>query len=266
MAADSTNGKIQPGGGEGGQRRVSPRRVVILLALLIGAGIAIKSLYFSRQFVFAGTLEVTKVDLSSQVSSTIATVIPQEGDRVTTGEVLVTLTCQDLKVASDLANINFNRNRRLFKAGTISPENMDLIVNRKQDADVRLGWCTIRSPINGTVLTRYHEPGEWVNPGTKLLTLANIKDIWAYIYVPQPEVARLSLGEKLTSILPELNNREFTGTIIKINEEAEFTPKNVQTEAERTRLVYGVKVSYLGVNDDEILKPGMTLEVRLPKR
>jgi HlyD family secretion protein len=64
--------------------------------------------------------------------------------------------------------------------------------------------------------------------------------------------------------LPELNNREFDGKIIKINDEAEFTPKNVQTRSERERLVFGVKVSFLGANDQEILKPGMTIEVKLP--
>jgi HlyD family secretion protein len=128
-----------------------------------------------------------------------------------------------------------------------------------------MSWCTIRSPINGTVLSRYHEPGEWVVPGTKILTLANIRDIWAYIYVPQPEVAGLHPGMKLKAYLPEMNNRQFVGTILKINSEAEFTPKNVQTQAERTRLVFGVKVSFLGVNDEEILKPGMTVEVELPK-
>lgn len=131
---------------------------------------------------------------------------------------------------------------------------------------MRLGWCRITSPIDGTVLSRYHEPGELVNPGTKLLTLANIKDIWAFIYVPQPEVANLKPGMKLKGYLPELNNREFSGTILKINDEAEFTPKNVQTRFERTRLVYGVKVSFLESNTDEILKPGMTIEIALPRQ
>ena len=142
---------------------------------------------------------------------------------------------------------------------------MDQISNKKEDSDIRVDWCTIKSPIDGTVLSRYHEPGEWVTPGVKLLTLANIKDIWAYIYVPQPEVAKLLPGEKLTGYLPEMGMRAFQGTILKINDEAEFTPKNVQTRAERERLVFGVKVSFLGSNDEEVLKPGMTIEIALPK-
>jgi HlyD family secretion protein len=70
---------------------------------------------------------------------------------------------------------------------------------------------------------------------------------------------------KLKGYLPELNSREFDGKIIKINEEAEFTPKNVQTRSERTRLVFGVKVSFFDSNAEEILKPGMTIEVNLPQ-
>jgi HlyD family secretion protein len=68
---------------------------------------------------------------------------------------------------------------------------------------------------------------------------------------------------KLNGHLPEMGDRLFIGKILKINDEAEFTPKNVQTRSERERLVFGVKVSFLGVNEDEILKPGMTIEIEL---
>ncbi len=241
------------------------RKRILIIVVVLAIGVATKLFYFSRQFLFAGTLEATKIDLSSRLPAAISAVNTQEGDHVTENQDLIKLVCDDIKVASELANINFNRNSRLFKAGTVSQEAMDQVRNRKEDADVRLNWCFIKSPIRGTILSRYHEPGEWVVPGTKLLTLANIQNVWAYIYVPQPEVARLKPGMKLKSYLPELNNREFTGTILKINDEAEFTPKNVQTRAERTRLVFGVKVSYLGVNQEEILKPGMTIEIELPK-
>jgi HlyD family secretion protein len=243
----------------------SPLRFVLIAAVLVIAGISVKKIYFSGPFLYAGTLEATKVDLSARLSSAIAAVKAHEGDRVTTNEELVTFVCDDVKVAADLANVNYNRTLRLLKSGTASRETMDQIQNRKQNSDVQMSWCSIVSPIDGTVLSRYHEPGEWVSPGTKLLTLANIKDIWAFIYVPQPEVASLHPGLKLKGILPELDNREFDGTILKINDEAEFTPKNVQTRAERTRLVYGVKVGFRDSNNDEVLKPGMTIEVALPK-
>jgi HlyD family secretion protein len=246
-------------------KKKSPIKIIIGLLVVVGVGVGIKIFAFPSEFVYSGTLEATKVDLSSRLASAIAAVKVQEGDHVSEKQELVDLICDDVKVASDLANINFARNGRLFKAGTVSQENMDQVKNKKDDADVHLSWCTIQSPIQGTVLSRYHEPGEWTVPGTKLLTLANIRNIWAFIYVPQPRVNKLKVGEKLTGRLPELKGRSFTGTILKINDEAEFTPKNVQTQAERERLVFGVKVSFLGSNDDETLKPGMTIEIELPK-
>lgn len=239
--------------------------IIIIAVSVIIAGASWKFISSRNDFRYAGTLEATKVDLSARVSSTIGAVKVQEGDRVKENQELVVLTCEDIKIDGKLAHENYQRNLRLFRSGTVSQETMDLVRNKKEDMDVRLDWCAIRSPIRGTVLSRYHEPGEWVNPGVKLLTLANIQEIWAYIYVPQPEVSRLQTGMKLKGSLPELNNREFEGKIIKINDEAEFTPKNVQTRAERTRLVFGIKISFSESNLEEILKPGMTIEVKLPK-
>jgi len=245
-------------------KRKPPTVMLIVTVAAVAAAIAAKLVFFRGEFLYAGTLEATKVDLSARISSAIDTVRVQEGDHVLQNQGLVTLKCEDIKVASQLANANFRRTVGLLQAGTASQETMDDMNNRKEDADVRLDWCSVRSPISGTVLSRYHEPGEWVNPGTKLLTLANIRDIWAYIYVPQPEVSKLQVGMKLAGFIPELSNRKFDGKIIKINDEAEFTPKNVQTRSERERLVFGVKVSFLGANEEEILKPGMTIEVKLP--
>jgi HlyD family secretion protein len=240
---------------------------IIIIAVIISviAVISIKYFLFRDEFLYAGTLEATKVDLSAQVSSDIRSVDVQEGDHVEENQSLIELSCDDIKVDAELARVNFRRTAELLKVRTASQSAMDDARNKKDDAEVRLMWCSVNSPISGIVLNRYHEPGEWVTPGTKLLTLANIRDIWAYIYVPQPKVSRLKAGMKLRGILPELNNREFEGKIFKINDEAEFTPKNVQTRAERERLVFGVKVSFLGANEQEILKPGMTIAIQLPK-
>jgi HlyD family secretion protein len=244
---------------------MSRKIAALALAGAAAIGAFVKLVLFPAPFLYAGTLEATKVDLSARLSSTIAAVVPQEGDAVTKDEELVRLTCDDVQVAADLAGVNYRRSQSLFKSGTLTPDAMDQVKSRKEDSDVRLSWCSIRSPLDGTVLSRYREPGELVNPGTKLLTLANVKDIWAFIYVPQPEVSRLKPGQELVGVLPELRGREFRGRVVKINDEAEFTPKNVQTRAERQRLVFGVKVSFLGANEDQVLKPGMTVEVALPK-
>jgi HlyD family secretion protein len=82
--------------------------------------------------------------------------------------------------------------------------------------------------------------------------------------VPQPVIAYLKPGMRLKGYLPEMSSREFDGVIEKINDEAEFTPKNVQTRSERERLVFGIKVNFHESNAEEILKPGMTIEVELP--
>lgn len=246
-----------------------PPTKLLVAVVLLGAGVIVAAFWILENhflpFRYAGTLEATKVDLSARLPAAIDQVRVQEGNRVTEGETLVVLTCEDFKIAARLAHQNYDRAVKLSKSGFVTQETMDQLRNRKDDADTRLEWCSIESPISGKVLSRYHEPGEWMNPGTKILTLANIRDIWAYIYVPQPLVAKLSPGMKVKGYLPELKNREFDGVIVKINDEAEFTPKNVQTQAERERLVFGVKVSFRDSNTEEVLKPGMTIEVVLPK-
>jgi HlyD family secretion protein len=95
------------------------------------------------------------------------------------------------------------------------------------------------------------------------MRVADLREVYAYIYVPQPVVARIKLGMRVTGMLPELKGRSFEGQVRHIRQDAEFTPKNVQTEEERARLVFGLKVYFK--NPDLILKPGMTIEVQLPK-
>lgn len=242
------------------------RRTWIVVAIIVLIFLLILYIYHNNKpFLYAGTLEVTKVNISSRLSAAIDQVRYYEGDKVKAGDVLVTFVGEDFRVAAQLAKENYDRYNKLVKPGYTTPENIDQLSTAMKDANIRVNWLNLTSPLDATVLERVHEPGEWMSPGTRILTLGNIKDIWAYIYVPQPSVAKLSYGMKLRGYIPELNNRMFEGKIIKINEEAEFTPKNVQTQSERERLIYGVKVSFLDVNQEEILKPGMTIEVELPK-
>lgn len=237
-------------------------RIILPVLLLIGAGAYLGSKYFYKPvFRFTGTLEATRVDLPARVPTVVQKVEVEEGQHVKQGQLLMSLACEDLRISGKLASENFMRAQRLHRGGSMSQEAFDKISTLKQDSDARLAWCDVTSPIPGTVLSRFLEPGEWVSPGTKLLSIANLQDMWAYVYVPQEKVAHLKLEAPVKGIIPELGNREFKGIIRKINDEAEFTPKNVQTQAERTRLVFGVKVAF--ENPEEVLKPGMTIEVTL---
>lgn len=217
----------------------------------------------SRDFRYAGTVEATEVALSPRIASVISTVTVREGDTVKRGQPLVELACEDLALAAELAEKDFGRAERLFKDGSSPRESYDRAKNKRDDAALRASWCRVDSPLDGTVLSRLKEPGEWASPGAKLLVLADLGGVYAYVFVPQTELHRLRPGQELQVFLPEAGDAPRAGRIAFIRPEAEFTPKNVQTREERTRLVYGVKVAL--DNADGALKPGMPVEVRLPR-
>jgi HlyD family secretion protein len=171
------------------------------------------------------------------------------------------MACEDIKQNFELAKGDFDRGSRLFKIGSLSQENYDHLKSKRDDTLLKLDWCSVTAIKDTKVLNTYREVGEYVIPGTKLLTLVNLSEVWTIIYVPQPLLAKISIGMKVTGYLPELKMRSFEGKITKISDAAEFTPKNVQTREERTRLVFGVKVTFS--NPEELLKPGMSLEIKL---
>ncbi len=212
-------------------------------------------------FTFAGTVEVDEVDIQPGVASPISSLGVNEGDLVHPGQLLATLTCPDVRVSAGLANSDFDRNQQLYKAGSMAYSNFDHSRYADQNAHVLLDWCTVASPISGTVLTIYRHVGEWARPGDPIMTLADLRSVYAYFYVPQPMLAILKLGEAVPCSMPSLPKRVFRGTLAYIRPEAEFTPKNVQTREERERLVYGIKVHF---DNDGTLKPGMYIEARIP--
>ena len=239
---------------------------IVLSLILVAATASVVYFFVLKKsgFTYAGTVEATEVDLSSRLTGVIASVKVREGDKVSAGEQLVSLSVDDIRVAAEAADSDYRRAVELLAAGSMNREAYDKLKFKREDAEVRLGWSNIKSPLDGTVLTRYHEPGEMVSPGTKLLTIADLKHPWAYVYVPQPLLSKISIGMPVNGFVPDDGNRAVAGRIEHINDEAEFTPKNVQTRKERTRLVFGVKVAFK--NDDEFLKPGMTVEVTLPEK
>lgn len=241
-------------------------KIIGAIGILALGGAIGWNVWKSRQarFYYAGTIEATKVDVPARLASVLANMSVHEGGRVEAGQELAQLACEDIQIQYALISGNYERGQKLLKAGSMPRETFDQLKARFDETRLKIDWCSIKAPIKGTVLTSYYEKGEWVQPGTRLLTLADLEDVWAYVYVPQPMLAQLRIGMNVAAYLPEIGMRNLEGIIIKINEEAEFTPKNVQTREERTRLVYGIKVRFK--NNADLLKPGMPVEVDLPEQ
>lgn len=229
--------------------------------VIIAAFIVVKFVISHRPFTYAGTLETTKVVVSARVASDISEFHVAEGDTVTRDQPLLTMSCDAYKILAQQLDNDYERADALVAKGHMSQAEYDVVARNKHDNDLKLSWCNVVSPIDGMVITKFREVGEVVAPGSTLVSLANPYDIWAYFYVPYDMLHKLNVGDTVTGILPEAAGKTFPGKIIKINEQAEFTPKNVQTRAERTRLVYGIKVKF--ENPDLTLKSGMTIESTL---
>jgi membrane fusion protein YbhG len=114
----------------------------------------------------------------------------------------------------------------------------------------------IRSPIASRVLTRTVEVGERVDAGTPLFTLVDLDRLYVKIYVPEPSLGKVALGQEGRVYVDAYPGRAFAARVSRVSQEAEFTPKNVETREERVKLVFAVEVA-LAENPGGVLKPGM---------
>jgi HlyD family secretion protein len=123
-----------------------------------------------------------------------------------------------------------------------------------------LSDAVLTAPVAGIVTAKLIDAGEIVAPRTPIVVITDLDRAWANVYVDEPVVPRLKLGQKLV-LITDAGHR-LDGTITFISPKAEFTPRNVQTAEERSRLVYRIKVT--ADNRDGILKSGMPVEAELP--
>lgn len=125
----------------------------------------------------------------------------------------------------------------------------------------RLRDTDVVAPRDGTVTIRVREAGEYVVPGAPLFTIADLSTVYLMIYIPEPFLGELAVGQEARVSVDGVPQRTFQGHVARIAEEAEFTPKNVQTEDARAQLVYGVEIRI--DNRDGVFKIGMPAEARI---
>ena len=189
-----------------------------------------------------------------------------------------------------LAEKEFERISRLIKVGSANQQQFDQAKNARDqahlayqaakvalqaaqadlartDADIGLleeqyDHCLPLSPLNGTVVTKYTEEGELLAPGKPIIKIAQLDTVWVKIYVPPRDLTQIKLGGKAEVNPEDGRTKPLTGRVTWISDEAEFTPKNVQTKQARADLVYAVKITVS--NTDGILKVGMPVMVNIP--
>jgi membrane fusion protein YbhG len=122
-------------------------------------------------------------------------------------------------------------------------------------SQIRLSYTVLRAPFDGVVLVREAELGEVVSPGTPIVTLADLDNIWLRVYLPETDLGKVHWGQIVDVRADTYPGKTYRGRVSVIASDAEFTPKSVQTEKERVTLVYRIKVDVENRNHE--LKPGM---------
>ena len=150
----------------------------------------------------------------------------------------------------------------LNKSKTSINDNAEAIFFQTEQIREQIEKCIIKSPLSGTVLIKYAEPGEYAIPGKPLYKIADMENIYLRCYFTASQLADIKIGQKVTVIADFGGDEQFEypGTITWIAEESEFTPKSIQTKDSRANLVYAVKIA---VRNDGRLKLGQYGEVRL---
>jgi HlyD family secretion protein len=128
-------------------------------------------------------------------------------------------------------------------------------------AETRLGQTVLIAPMAGVVLAKHAEPGEMLAAGAPVVTVAKMDAVWLRGYIPESEVGRVTIGQRAMVSADAWPGRLLEGRVSFISSEAEFTPKNVQTEKERVKLVYRIKITL--PNPTGQLKPGMPVEATI---
>ena len=128
-------------------------------------------------------------------------------------------------------------------------------------AETQLSYTVLNSPLSGVVLVKSSEMGEVVNPGTSIITLADLENVWLKAYIPETDLSKVKWGQEVIVTTDLRPKKEYKGKISFISSQAEFTPKSIQTEKERVTLVYRIKVGIQ--NPDRELKPGMPADGKI---
>jgi HlyD family secretion protein len=127
--------------------------------------------------------------------------------------------------------------------------------------EITVSYTVLESPFNGVISVREAELGELAGPGVAIFTLDDLDHPWLRAYVNEPDIGRVRLGEAVEVTTDAYPGKVYHGRIAFISPEAEFTPKTVETHAERVTLVYRIRIDI--ANPTHELLPGMPADAMI---
>lgn len=212
-----------------------------------------------------GTLRAVRgVDVTSEISGLVRTLHFKSGDSAKSGQVLVQLNADSdiaqlraSEAAAELARTVYERDKKQFAVRAVSQavldaDSADLKSKRAIAAEQAaiVAKKTIRAPFAGQLGITTINPGQYLNPGDKIVTLQSLDKLYADFYLPQQELANLSLGQKVHLASDSYPGRTFSGKITSINSKVDPETRNIQVEA-------------TVANPGHVLLPGMFASVQV---
>jgi HlyD family secretion protein len=149
----------------------------------------------------------------------------------------------------------------LLLAGT-RPERLDAARAQVAELDAHLREMKITAPSDSVLEVLSVKVGDVLAANREVATLLLPQHLWVRVYVPEPWLGHIQLGEKVKVKVDSHPDKEFSGEVEQLAREAEFTPRNVQTVGERIKQVFGIKVRL--DNKEDILRAGMSADVTFP--
>lgn len=263
-------------------------KLIILIVALFIAGI-VCAVYFVQErehdkwIKVSGNIEGDDVRISFRVDGQITELLTDEGKVVKAGDIVARLNTDELTKERDnaaaslkaaefdyeLAKINYRRSENLLKEGAVSAQKRDQdktsydagkakVEQLKASlalAETRLGFAELASPLDGFILVKSSLSGEVVKSGTPVFTAVDLHNIWVTAYIDERDLGRVKLNQAADVVTDTFPGKKYKGWVSFISSQAEFTPKFIQTQEERVKLVYRIKVRV--DNSSLELKPGM---------
>lgn len=278
-----------------GAEAVKKKKTLIIPLVVAAAAVAWALVYYmvknsgSGELKLSGNIEATEVRLAFQVGGRITELLTDEGNMVKKGEVVAHIDKEELSAIREqaaasqkqaesenqLALIELKRAEELWKSNAIPKQEYDIAVSTAgvasakvtaarhalDQAQIRLQYADLICTLDGFVLVKSAEAGEVVQMGEAVFTAADLGDVWLTAYVNETDMGRVKLGQTADVSIDSFPDKVYKGHVTFISEQAEFTPKQIQTTEERVKLVYRIKITLS--NPDLELKPGMPADAVL---